>query len=122
MLRRPRSESGLPQGTPASRGRPLDKAVPGYSTFNKPESDIRHPSSDDQPIYRVDSPDDVQKDRSSIDVNEDSSNQHDGLGYFGWGKNDNTNKTKYPYRDGIPNKKYAAVVRWLIDNYNRKRR
>ncbi len=51
-------ESKLPEGPPADKGLSLDKDIPGTSTFNKPEGDIREPDkAAPGSIYRVDGPD-----------------------------------------------------------------
>lgn len=103
------AQSKLPSGGPADRGLPLDKAIPGTSTFNKPEDDIRDfDKPKDESIYRVDNADDLLKDQSKIEVNEDNADKHDGIGAWGEGKWDTTVKTKYPYRDDIPNQHNAS--------------
>lgn len=105
----PTAESGLPSGGPSGKGLPVDPAIPGTSTFNKPEKDIREPRKDDEPIKRVENPDDLLKDRDRIDTKEDWGQQHDQIGEMGKGKWDTTIKTKYPYRDDRPNAHYASA-------------
>ena len=102
--------SRLPEGGPTDRGLPLDSGIPGTSTYTKPVDDIREDKTDDAPIYRVDGPDDLAKDRSRIDTREDNANKHDGIGAMGAGEWDTGEKTKYPYRDGIPHTHSAAMV------------
>ena len=109
----PVAESGLPFGDGGGKGIKLDKDVPGESTYNKPEGDIRDfdhsKSKNDSDPWRRDSPDDQLKERDVVDDKEDWGVQHDGIGYNGkdWDPND-TKKTKYPYRDGLPHQHYAS--------------
>ena len=105
----PVSESKLPSGGPGGKGMPLDPGIPGSATFSKPEDDIREDGADDEPIKRVDGPDDLLKDRSRIDTREDNADKHDGIGEMGKGEWDTTIKTKYPYRDDRPNQHYAMA-------------
>ena len=102
------SESKLPGGGPSGKGLPLDSGIPGTSTFAKPEEDIREQGKDDESIYRVDNADDMTKDRGRIDVREDNSGKHDGIGYTAPGP-DVTDKTKYPYRDHRQHSHNASV-------------
>lgn len=97
----------LPSGGPPQKGLPLDPGIPGQSTHSKPVDDIRKPDNDDESIYRVDGPDDMTKDRGRIDVNEDNADAD--TSYGGRGENDSS-KTKYPYRDGVPNAHNASFV------------
>ncbi len=105
-------ESKLPGGSPAKRGIPLDPSIPGQSTYNKPEDDLRDPDSgQDESIYRRDNADDLLKtDQSGRDNREENADKHDGLGWSGGGKQDASPKTKYPYRDGRPNHHNAAEI------------
>jgi len=105
----PVGESKLPSGGPGGKGMPLDPGIPGTSTYAKPEGDTREQGKDDESIYRVDNADDLTKDRSRIDVNQDNADKHDGIGYNGEGEYDGTGKTKYPYRDHRPHEHYASV-------------
>jgi hypothetical protein len=105
------SVSQLPSGDPLQKGRSLDPAIPGYKTFAKPVNDIREPRQDDETIFRVENADDLLKNRSRVDINEDNATFHDGIGYRGEGPWDSSSKTKYPYRDGIPNQHNASIVR-----------
>ena len=110
LAQRPVAESGLPKGDPGGKGIKLDKDIPGESTFNKPEDDIRDfDKGNKSDPWRRDSPDDQLKDRDVVDVNEDNANKSDGIGYNGkdWDEND-TKKTKYPYRDGLPHQHYES--------------
>ncbi len=106
----PVAESGLPQGDPGGKGITLNKDIPGESTYNKPEGDVRDfDKGDDSDPWRRDSPDDQLKERNVVDVNEDNAEKHDGIGEMGKGKWDTTVKTKYPYRDGLPHQHYASA-------------
>ena len=107
---KPVAESGLPGGGPADKGLSLDKDIPGTSTYNKPENDIRDfDHSTDTAPERIDGPDDMLKDRDRVDTNEDNADKHDGIGYNGEGgrPKDDPTVTKWPYRDGRPDKHYA---------------
>lgn len=101
--------SQLPQGGPLDKGLPLDSGIPGYNTFAKPVDDIRQPSTDDEPIRRIDDANDLTKDRNRIDTREDNADKHDGIGTMGKGEWAGDVKTLYPYRDGIPNAHYASA-------------
>jgi hypothetical protein len=120
--RTPVGEAKLPGDTEpaADKGLALDKGIPGTSTFNKPEDDIRDFDRSDQGTngpggdkntapQRRDSPDDQLKDRERVDVNEDYAQPQDGIGEMGKGKTDQTpmNKTPYPYRDDPKHPHYA---------------
>lgn len=107
----PRAESELPSGGPSNKGLPLDSGIPGASTFNKPEDDIREfDKGKDESIYRTDNADDLLTKRDRIDIREDNADKHDGIGTWGKGEwdPDRSPKTKYPYRDGLPNQHNAA--------------
>jgi hypothetical protein len=115
--RTPRAEAKLPGGSPAGRGLPLDPNIPGESTFTKPEDDN---STSDSPskgesIYRVESPRDLAKEDGEVP---EIDNGGATPGYMGLGKPDNSPKTKYPYRDGIPNAHNASAEfvtgMWLL--------
>jgi hypothetical protein len=89
----------------------LDKDIPGQSTYNKPESDSRDSDrGTDTSIYDVDNADDLLKDQSHPDVNEDNADKHDGIGWSGGGKQDDSAKPKYPYREGHPEGLTASFV------------
>ena len=90
---------------------PLDPAIPGTATYAKPESDIREPRKDDEPIKRVDNADDLTKERSRIDTREDNADKHDGIGIGAPGGRPpgDPTVTKYPYRDKRPHEHYASV-------------
>jgi hypothetical protein len=104
------AESGLPSGGPSSKGLPLEDSIPGSATFAKPEDDVRDfDRNTDTPIYQKDDADDQLKDRDRIDVRDDNADKHDGIGYPGKGQWDQRSpKTKWPYRDDIPNTKWAS--------------
>jgi len=111
--RRPPSvaESGLPGGGPSDKGRSLDKDIPGTSTFNKPEGDIREfDKAEPGSIYRKDGPDDLAKPQSNPDS--DRPDHGDFKPRFtppgGRPKGDPT-VTDYPYRDHRKHKHYASV-------------
>jgi len=110
------SVAELPKGGPAGKGISLDPGIPGASTYAKPVDDIREPDNDDESIYRVDGPDDLTKDQKTrTEVNEDSADAE--IGYNGRGKPDPETKTKYPYRDGVPNVHNASFVAelWKVE-------
>ncbi|MFA5387353.1 MAG: hypothetical protein WC322_03065 [Candidatus Paceibacterota bacterium] len=112
----PVGESKMPQGGPTDKGLPVDPGIPGAATFAKPEDDIRKDRTDDEPIKRVDGPDDLTKDRDRIDTREDNADKHDGIGGLGKGEWDSGTKSKYPYRDGLPLTHSAATVvgMWVL--------
>lgn len=83
----------------------LDDSIPGTSLHDKPEDDIRKPNNDDESIYRVDDANDLTKDQSRSDTIDHS---HASPAYNGLGPSDNS-KTKYPYRDNVPNTHNASV-------------
>jgi hypothetical protein len=86
----------------SDKGLSLEKDIPGTSTFNKPEGDIRDfDKGNNTDPWRRDSPDDQLKDRERVDTKEDWSEPQDGIGEMGKGKSDpaDYNKTKWPYRD-----------------------
>lgn len=108
QARTPRAESKLPSGGPAGRGLPLDDAIPNERTFAKPEDDnsTSETPNKDESIYRRDSPREMTKERERVDVVDQTDAQPH---YMGLGKPDNSPKTKYPYRDGIPNAHNASA-------------
>lgn len=91
-----------------NRGLPLDDGIPGTKTFVKPlDDDGKIEPKDDSP-HRVDSPRELGKDRGRIDVNDQS--RVDPPNYMGGpGTPERSPKTKYPYRDGIPNAHNASA-------------
>jgi hypothetical protein len=108
-------ESGLPKGDPAGRGVGLDPEIPGSSTFAKPpEEGPREPRKDNESIHRVDDADDLLKDQSRSDEIDHS---HAKPTYRRPGPHDETNKTKYPYRDGVPNAHNGSVVFAVAHNW-----
>lgn len=106
--RSPRAEAKLPEGGPSDRGLPLSDDVPGHKTFVKPLDDdgTSQAPAKDEPIYRVRNPRDIPKDRSRVDVID----QTDATpSYYGKGTPHDSPKTKYPYRDGKPNTHNASA-------------
>lgn len=111
-------ESKLPSGPPADKGLSLDKDIPGSATHSKPEGDVRDfDKSEDSSMYKVDGPDDLLKNQTKPDSidHQDAKPQYNGLGTSGKpGDYPHENeyggysKTKYPYRDGIPNAHNAS--------------
>ena len=113
----PVAVSGLPQGDPASHGRGLDKDIPGTSTFNKPEGDIREfdkaePGSE----YRKDGPDDLAKPQDGGGSGDDGTGDERDHTEFkptfngpGGRPHDSPTVTDYPYRDKRKNKHYASA-------------
>lgn len=103
--------SRLPQGTPAGRGVSLDPSIPGTSTFAKPSDEPpREPNKDDESIYRIDNADDLGKKQTTPDENDQSNSKPT---YRRPGPHRGPNKTKYPYRDGIPNTHNARLI-WRV--------
>lgn len=87
----------------------MDDGIPGTKTFVKPLDDDGKVEPKDESPHRVDSPREMGKDRGRIDVNDQ--NRTDPPSYMGGpGKPENSPKTKYPYRDGIPNAHNASVA------------
>jgi predicted nucleic acid-binding Zn ribbon protein len=107
-------ESKLPSGPPADRGVSLDDSIPGQNTFAKPEGESREPSKDDESIYRVDDADDLTKEQGRGDEIDHS---HASPAYNGLGDSDGTSKTKYPYRDGIPNRHSSEQAEYVAGLY-----
>lgn len=111
----------LPSGGPSDRGIPLDSGIPGSSTYTKPLDDVRSPNKDDESIYRVDDADDLSKDRSRVDVNEDnadsSTSYNEGIGDSGA-----TEKSPYPYRNSKPDTHNATFVAelWKLEGARTK--
>lgn len=107
----PVAQSGLPSGDPGGKGVSLDKDIPGQSTFNKPEDDIREPDkAEPGSIYRKDGPDDLAKPQD--DQEGDERHHEDFKPRFAppGGRPDNDpTVTKYPYRDGLPHQQYAST-------------
>lgn len=82
--------------------------IPGTKTWVKPLDDIRTPSKDDESIYRVDNADDLAKEQSTPD-SIDHSKASPGSYGKGTGDEVDSPKTKYPYRDGVPNAHNASA-------------
>ncbi len=108
----PLAESKLPSGTPGGKGVPLRDDIPGSKTYSQPEESTRNTAPKDESIYRVDQADDLVKDQSQPDQIDHSQAKPSS---YGLGESYETGKTKYPYRDGIPNAHNAAMVAemWL---------
>jgi len=105
----PVSESKLPKGDPGGKGLSLDPGIPGQSTFAKPsEEGPREPRTDDESIHRVDHADDLLKDQSKTDQT-DWSDLSPAYNLPGEPDPDARTKTKYPYRDDIPNAHNASA-------------
>lgn len=106
----PVGESGLPGTGPADRGIGLDKDIPGESTYNKPENDIREPDkAEPGSIYRIDGPDDRAKPQDDPDG--DERHHEDFKPTFtgpGGRPPDDPTVTDYPYRDKHKDKHYAS--------------
>jgi hypothetical protein len=100
------AESKLPSGPPAGRGISLDPDAAGTKTFAQPEPSERGPGADDESIYRVEDADHLTKHQTTPDEIDHS---RASPSYNGLGPSD-TPKTKYPYRDGIPNAHNASLV------------
>lgn len=113
------SESKLPSGDPAGKGVSLSPDIPGSATYNKPSNEgPREPTKNDQSMYHVDNADDLLKQQGRGD---EINHEHAKPNYNGLGdRPDNDySKTKYPYRDKIPNRHNAALVEnvvqlWLL--------
>lgn len=103
------AESALPGGEPRDKGLPLESDIPGTKTYVKPLDETRNfDKPEDESIHRVDEADDLLKDQERPEINDDNEDKNDGIGAFGKGKWVGP-KTKYPYRDGIPNTKSASA-------------
>ena len=107
------AQSELPGGGPSDKGLPLDSGLPGSSTHSKDVNDVREfDQAHDKSIHRVDNADGLLSEPDRIDVREDNAGNHDGVRPWdsaGNGDEDATAKTRYPYRDGIPNTKNASA-------------
>lgn len=86
----------------------MDDSIPGSSTFTKPldDNDTGRQDHPDESIHRIRGPRDIRKDRDRVDVID----QTDAApGFMGLGEPHESPKTKYPYRDGIPNTHNASA-------------
>lgn len=102
------SESGLPSGSPGGKGVSLNNDIPGGNTFAKPVDDVRHDEPEEGSIYRKDGPGDLAKPQN--DGDERHHEQFKPTYAPGGGRDpDDVSITKYPYRDGIPNKHNASA-------------
>lgn len=107
-------EAKLPVGDPAGKGVSLDPEIPGTSTYAKPSGESpREQGTDDESMYRVDNADDLLKDQSKSDQIDHS---RGGPTMVRPGP-DETSKTKYPYRDGIPNAHNASIIWDVVQNW-----
>lgn len=84
----------------------MDPDIPGYSTFNKPVDDTSEHPKRDESIYRIRDPYDLAKEQGQADERDLSDSTP---GYMGLGKPHQSPKTKYPYRDGLPNTHNASA-------------
>lgn len=113
------AESGLPGTGPSQRGVGLDPSIPGSSTYSKPsEEDARDPDIGDGSMYRVDDADSLLKDQKKPDEI-DHSHAQPTFRRPGPHVKDDGSITKYPYRDGVPNRHNAAIAEdvaqlWLL--------
>lgn len=104
----PVAESKLPSGDPASKGVSLDPEIPGSATWAKPSGEPpREQGKGDQSMYHVDNADDLLKDQTTPDsINHELAKPT----YRRPGPHVDYNKTKYPYRDNIPNRHNASLI------------
>jgi len=108
-------EAELPTGDAAGRGVSLDPEIPGSSTFAKPsEESPRQQEKNDESMYKVDDADDLLKDQSRSDQIDHSKAKPTMRRP---GPHDGPSKTKYPYRDGIPNSHNAGLVLRVAHNW-----
>lgn len=107
----PVSESKLPQGEPGGRGISLDPSIPGSSTHDKPEGDVREfDKAEPGSIYRKDGPDDLAKPQDDPEGDQrDHTNFQVQIAPPGGRPKDDAAIPKAPYRDGRPNQHMAAV-------------
>jgi hypothetical protein len=105
----------LPDGGPADKGLSLDKDIPGTSTFNKPEDDIREfDKSEPGSIYRRDTPDETTKPQSGSPKDDSNGDGRDNeykpnFGSPGGRPPDDPTVTDYPYRDDPKHNQYAST-------------
>lgn len=115
------AQSGLPEGDPAAKGLSLDPEIPGTSTHDKKEEDIRESDKGkEESIYRTDNADDLlTKGDGPIHIKDENANKHNMTTFYGEGEWDpRGTKPKYPYRDGVPNAHSAShyvLARWEAD-------
>jgi hypothetical protein len=101
----------MPGGGPVPRGLSLDPNVPGSATYAKPAEDVREAPTEDESIHKVDNADDLTKKQDVTPPDErDHSGFHPSIVAPGEPDPDDTSKTKYPYRDGIPNEHNASAM------------
>lgn len=105
------AESKMPGGGSAQRGLSLDSDVPGSVTYAKPVEDVRDIQPEDESIHKIDDADDLTKKQDYTPPDErDHSEFRPSIVSPGKPDPDDTSKTKYPYRDGIPNEHNASVL------------
>ena len=105
-------ESKLPSGPPAGKGVGLDPDIPGTRTFAKPTDDVRDfDKSEEGSIYERESPDQMAKPQDDADPGDerDHSEFKPTSTPPGGRPEDDNAITKYPYRDGIPNRHNASA-------------
>ena len=114
----PVAEAKLPEGGPADKGLSLDKDIPGTSTYNKPEGDIRDDGkAEPGSIYKVDGPGDMAKPQDGgggggDDGTNDTRDHADFKPTFtgpGGRPPDDPTVTDYPYRDDPKHNHYATA-------------
>lgn len=103
-------EAKLPSGSPGGKGLSLDGDIPGGNTFAKPVDDIRDDKAEEGSIYRKDGPSDLAKPQNDPEGDERHHEQFKPTYTPPGGRDpDDVSITKYPYRDGIPNRHNASV-------------
>jgi hypothetical protein len=107
------AESKLPDGGgPAQKGVSLDPSIPGSSTYAKPSDEApRETGKDDESIHRQDNADDLTKGpQTTPDERDHGQTFSPSYAPPVGGKSDQdvTEKTKWPYRDGFPNRNASA--------------
>lgn len=109
------AQSGLPSGDPGGKGVSLSPDIPGTSTYAKPSDEgPREPKVQDNSMYHVDDADSLLKDQNRPDEIDHSKAKPT------WrrpGPHEGPNKTKYPYRDGVPNRHNAAIIANVVSRY-----
>lgn len=107
----PVSESKLPEGSPGGKGVPLDPEIPGSSTYDKSEGDIRQfDKAEPGSIYRKDGPDDLAKPQDDPEGDRrDHGDFQVQIAPPGGRPKDDVSLPKAPYRDDRPNKHMAGI-------------
>jgi hypothetical protein len=115
----------------SDKGLSLDKEIPGTSTFNKPEDDIREfDKSEPGSIYRKDSPDDTNKPQEGSPKDDSTGDGRDNeykpnFGSPGGRPPDDPTVTDYPYRDDPKHNHYASagprfngeLPKWILQSF-----